>query len=106
MRFFDPDPDVVAIGTAFLRTTSGFFVFVGLAIVLGRGLQGAGDTISPMVCTIISLWGLQVPLAVLLSRVMTPPTQGIWWAIAIAVTVHGLLVTAWFQTGRWKKKGV
>lgn len=104
--FFDPAPDVTAIGTAFLRTTSGFFVFVGLAIVLGRAQQGAGDTMGPMVCTIISLWGLQVPLAIWLSRVLTPPTQGIWWAVAIAVTVHGLLVTAWFQTGHWKRKKV
>jgi putative MATE family efflux protein len=103
---FDPDPAVVAIGTSFLRTTSGFFVFVALAIVLGRGLQGAGDTMSSMVCTIIALWGLQVPLAVVLSRVVDPPTQGIWWAMVAAVTVHGLLVTAWFQTGRWKRRRV
>jgi len=49
---------------------------------------------------------LQVPLAILLSRVWNPPTQGIWWAIVIAMTVHGLLVAKWFQTGRWRRQRV
>jgi putative MATE family efflux protein len=103
---FDRSPEVVTTGTAFLRTTSGFYVFVALAIVFSRSLHGAGDTLAPMIMTIVSLWGLQVPLAVILGRHMTPPTQGIWWAIAIAVSVHGLLITAWFQTGRWKRRQV
>jgi len=103
---FSSDPEVIAVGTSFLRITLPFYAFVALSIVLGRGLQGAGDTLSPMVMTVISLWGLQVPLAIYLSRVMTPPTDGIWWAIATAVTVHGLMVTAWFQTGRWKGRRV
>ena len=103
---FDSNPEVIAVGTAYLRTVSPFYVFTALAIVLGRALTGAGDTVGPMVCTIIGLWGVQVPLAVWLSRLCEPSTQGVWWAIGIAVTVHGLLVTGWFQTGRWKRQQV
>jgi len=103
---FDPTAEVVAVGVSFLRITSWFYVFVAFAIVLGRALQGAGDTLSQMAFTFIALWGVQVPLAVFLSARMDPPTDGIWWAVAAAVTLHGLLVTAWFQTGRWKRKKV
>lgn len=106
IRIFDSSPDVITTGTNYIRTVSLFYVFVALAIVLGRALQGSGDTMSPMICTVICLWGLQVPLAVMLSRYFEPATRGIWWAIAIAVTVHGLMVTGWFQTGRWKTKKV
>jgi len=106
IRLFDETAQVVAIGTSYLRTVPPFYVFVALSIVLGRSLQGAGDTVSPMICTIVSLWGLQVPLAVALSRRVDPPTLGIWWAIALAVTVNGLLLAGWFQTGRWKRKQV
>jgi Na+-driven multidrug efflux pump len=49
---------------------------------------------------------VQVPLAVWLARSMTPATDGVWWAIAVAITVHGLLVTAWFESGRWQHKQV
>ena len=106
MGAFDKNPEVIRIGVNYLRTVSPFYIFAALAIVLGRGLMGAGDSMGSMVCTIIGLWGVQVPLAFYLSRVITPSTQGVWWAIAAAITVHGLLVTIWFETGRWKHKRV
>lgn len=104
--FFTSVPAVVDIGAAYLRTVSPFYIFIALGIVLGRALQGAGDTVPPMILTVISLWGLQVPLAIVFSRSWQPATQGIWWAIAIAIVVHGLMVMIWFQTGRWKRKDV
>jgi putative MATE family efflux protein len=103
---FDRSAEVVALGASYLRTVSPFYLFTGLAVVLGRSLQGAGDTVSPMLLTILCLWGLQVPLAVTLSRHFDPAPLGIWWAIAIAVSVHGMLTAAWFQTGRWKTRDV
>lgn len=102
VRWFNNDPEVVSVGAGYLRTVSPFYVFVALAIVLGRALDGAGQTMATMIFTITSLWGLQVPLAIILSRIAQPATQGIWWAIGIAMTVHGLMVTGWFLTGRWK----
>ena len=104
MRIFTVDANVITIGTDFLRITCGFYVFVAPSIVLGRALQGAGDTFTPMILTLISLWGIQVPLALILSRVIEPSTHGIWWAIAIAVTIHGLLVSVCFQRGKWKQR--
>ncbi len=106
VRIFDASPAVVDVGGDYLKIVSPFYVFSITAIVLGRALQGAGDTIPPMILTLVSLWGLQVPLAVALSRVVRPPTRGIWWAIAIAVTVHGILVASWFLQGKWKHKRV
>ncbi|MBN2449633.1 MAG: MATE family efflux transporter [Lentisphaeria bacterium] len=106
IAFFDSTPEVVETGAAYLLTVSPFYVFTGVAIVLGRALMGAGDTVGPMVCTVLCLWGLQVPLALLLAPTMDPPTQGVWWAIAAAAAAHGLVVTAWFETGRWKSKAV
>lgn len=102
VRWFDDNPEVVSVGASYLRTVSPFYVFVALAIVLGRALDGAGQTMATMIFTVISLWGLQVPLAFFMSRAMQPATQGIWWAIVIAMAVHGLMVTGWFLTGRWK----
>ena len=103
IRAFDPSPAVVAEGTRYLRTVSPFYVFTGLAIVFSRALNGAGRTVATFVFTVICLWGLQVPLAVWLTTRMTPPTLGIWWAIGAASVLHGLLTTAWFMTGRWKR---
>lgn len=104
--FFDDSAEVLQIGTTYLRTVSPFYIFAAMAIVLGRALMGAGDTLSSMILTIVPLWGLQVPLALLLSRYTAAPTTGVWYAIAAAMTVHGLLVAGWFSAGRWKDKRV
>lgn len=106
MRLFNHDPDVIQIGVGYMRTVSPFYVFAALGIVLGRGLNGAGDTFGPMVCTILALWGLQVPLAIWLAKIVLPATQGIWWAIGAASLAHGLMITAWFEVGRWKNRKV
>jgi len=104
---FTEDPkraeDVIAIGSSYLRIVSPFYVFTALGIVLGRSLHGAGDTVAPMVITILALWGIQVPLAILLSRVVEPATNGIWLAMATTFTTQGLMVCTWFELGRWKR---
>jgi len=106
IRVFNADPEVIGIGAVYLRTVSPFYVFAALAIVLGRALNGAGDTMAPMIFTVLSLWGLQVPLALTLPGRMATPTDGIWWAIAAATVLHGVLIAAWFETGRWKRTRV
>lgn len=103
---FNNTPEVVQIGAHYLRIVSPFYVFAALGIVLGRGLNGAGDTVAPMVFTIFSLWVLQVPLAIWLARVWQPATHGIWWAMVVGMVAHGLLVAVWFETGRWKHRRV
>ncbi|OPZ31409.1 MAG: Multidrug resistance protein NorM [Lentisphaerae bacterium ADurb.BinA184] len=106
IRAFNDDPEVIHIGAQYLRVISPFYVFAALGIVLGRSLNGAGDSLTPMIMTVVSLWGLQVPLAVGLSRVWEPPTVGIWWAIAAATALHGALIALWFETGRWQRARV
>ncbi|MFH0953248.1 MAG: MATE family efflux transporter [Verrucomicrobiota bacterium] len=106
IRIFNAHPDVVRIGSQYLVTVSPFYVFAAFGIILGRALNGAGDSMAPMIITILTLWGLQVPLAILLAHIWQPATQGIWWGIAAAMTANGLLVAAWFETGRWTRKRV
>lgn len=103
---FNRTPEVVAIGTRYLRIVSPFYLATALGIVLGRSLSGAGDTVTPMLITILTLWGGQVPAAIFLSRVMNPPTDGVWWAMAFAFVAQGLLTAYWFERGTWARKKV
>lgn len=103
---FSRDPEVVQIGACYLRILSPFYVFAAVGVVLSRALNGAGDSLTPMVLTILTLAGLQVPLSVYLARVWTPPTQGIWWAMVISMVIYGVSIAAWFETGHWRRKRV
>ncbi|MCX6997990.1 MAG: MATE family efflux transporter [Kiritimatiellaeota bacterium] len=106
IRAFNRDPDVVRIGASYLRIVSPFYVFAAFGVIIGRALNGAGDSLAPMIITILSLWGLQVPLALWLVRWWQPATTGVWWAIGLASAVNGLLMTLWFETGRWQRRQV
>jgi putative MATE family efflux protein len=101
--FFSSDPAVVAVGADYLRLVSPFYVFAATGIILGRSINGAGDTVPTMIITIATLWGLQVPLAHYFSHIFEPSTTGVWWSIAISNTLNGLMTAAWFLTGRWKR---
>lgn len=103
MALFNKNSEVIALGSNFLKITSLFYVFAAFSIVLSRALNGAGDTISPMLITFIVLWGIQIPLALFFSRVGSWGIEGVWWAIVAATVVNGFLITIWFQLGKWKR---
>lgn len=104
--FFVKDEKVISLGTQFLRVTAPFYLFMPLGIVLGQALAGAGDTFFPMLITLLSLWGFQIPMALYLSQSIHWGINGIWWTNAFASVLHGLLIMSWFETGRWKKRKI
>ncbi len=99
---FNKDERVVSLGAQYLRITTPFYIFIAFGVVLNRALAGAGDTVVPMIITLLTLWGFQIPMAVFLSKSTPLGLTGVWWAIALASMVNGLLILAWFELGRWK----
>jgi len=106
ISIFNSQPEVVQIGTVFMRITSCFYVFIAMGVILSRSLNGAGDTISPMFITLVCLWGVQVPLALFLTRLDNVGVTGVWMAIAISNFLQGTITAVWFSLGRWKNKQV
>ena len=120
---FNDAPEVVASGARFLRVTAVALLTSSIAIVLSRAMNGAGDTVSPLVITLVSLWGFQIPAAIYLSGIReiwnvqiplrgvfglaaTHSETGIWYAMVAASVLQAILTIGWFSTGRWKHKKV
>jgi len=106
IRVFDENPEVVSLGTSYIRTTTLSYLFLGAAMILGRAFSGAGDTVPPMVTAAVALWGVQIPLAYFLARHTQLQIRGIWLAIPISHTLNAALLAAWFKAGWWKLKKV
>ena len=104
ISIFNSHPEVISIGRKLVRIIGGSFGFVGLAIILGRAINGAGDTFSPMIITIIGLLVLRVGLSALFSWKIG--LTGIWLGIAVSSVRQGLIITFWFNKGRWKLKEI
>jgi putative MATE family efflux protein len=106
VRIFNSDPEIVAMGSTGLRILVLGFVFLALGMTMGRSLSGAGSTLPPMVISLVSLWLIQLPLALVLRRVPGLSINGIWAAIVISNVTTGLASTFWFRLGRWKWKQI
>ncbi len=104
MSLFTNDPEVVEIGKNYLYIVSPFYiVFAAMFVIMGL-LRGAGDTITSMVITIITLWVIRIPASYLLS--LEIGTLGIWWGIPVAWIIGLTISILYYKTGRWRKKAV
>ena len=102
MRIFTKDIDVVASGKEYLLIIGGFFIVHGALNVYNGALRGAGDTLFPMITSLVCLWLIRIPLAYYLSSWLG--RNGIWWAIGISITI-GLIVTfVYYKMGFWKRR--
>lgn len=97
--FFNKNPEVLSVGREFVRYTALSLIFLALTVVLGKSLNGAGDTRGPMVITAFCSFFLALPLAYAGSRIWG--IEWVWLAILFSSVVQGLLIVAWFEQGKW-----
>ena len=96
------DIKVVEFGAELLRylAFSGVFVVIGLAYT--GGLQGAGDTKSPMIAAFISQIIVLLGICVVFQQLGTLSTDKIWAAILISHLTRLAFVAVLFRLEKWK----
>jgi len=102
-RIFTSDPELIRITSTYVRIISAQFVTMCGAFVFSSALSGAGDTVSPMVAMLGTLWGVQLPLAYFLPRITDWGVYSMAVATVIATSIRVLIYIAFFQSGRWKR---
>ena len=78
---------------------------MGWEIVIEGAFTGAGDTLPPMIVSVIGSVA-RIPLAYAMAVWLGFGVVGIWWTITISTLVKGVVLIIWFRAGRWKKKEV
>ena len=92
-----------AIGTAFLRIVSPFYVIVGIKIMMDSVLRGAGAMLTFTITTFADLL-LRVVLAFIMSDFLG--TDGIWWSWPVGWCVSTVLSVVFYFCGTWRKKAI
>jgi Na+-driven multidrug efflux pump len=106
VSLFDATPQVVEIGVQCLRVVAPSMIASGIGVALARAFDGAGNTKPAMAINLVTLWGMEVPVAYSLSRWVGLGVNGVWWGRALANCANGLLFALWFRRGRWKQQEV
>jgi len=104
MGMFTDDKEIISIGTNYLLIVSSFYFIFSIMFSLMGVYRGAGDTLFPMLITLITLWIIRVPLSEYLSTIYGE--TGIWIALPITWASGMTISTIYYFTGLWKKKAV
>ncbi len=116
-------PVIAHQATVLLRYLCITEVGFAYAMVMLGAMQGAGDTKTPLWITLFSLWGLRVPMAILLALGAGTTVSfgavdwklpfglglgagGAWIAMSATQFVQGILSMILFKRGRWKTQKV
>ena len=102
LALFDSTEAVLLVGVAAVPYFLVSSVGMAWSDVMGRALGGAGDAISPLLMSVAALWGVQLPLAWLLSQHFGLGPQGIWLGLVAGNLVAGAAMTWRFRAGRWR----
>jgi Na+-driven multidrug efflux pump len=100
------EPVVVEIGVQLLRILSLSGLFVTVALTYTGGLQGAGDTRSPLYISIISQLILPLGICFVIQRMGTLDPLDIWIAVLVGHMSRAVLSVLRFNQGKWRSIAV
>lgn len=106
VRISNSEPHLVTVTSTFLRIAASGYIFLGVGTVLMHIISGAGDTVSPMLFSIIVAWGITVPLAYFLPKIGNLDVNGVRWALISGFAAQAILAIIYFRFGKWKQRKI
>lgn len=61
-------------------------------VILGGGLNGAGDTIGVMMATALTVWCIRIPLSYIFGVYFGLGPVAVWWSMNLSVLVQAILI--------------
>jgi putative MATE family efflux protein len=100
------DGVVVTLGVQLLRYLSVSGLFIAVALTYTGGLQGTGDTRSPLYISLASQFVLPLGVCWIIQQTGTLEAGHIWRAILLGHVTRCVLSIARFRQGRWRNIAV
>jgi len=96
------DPTVVELGVQLLRYLSISAIFIAVALTYTGGLQGTGDTRSPLYISLVSQLAVPLGICWVVQRTGMLDPWDIWRAILAGHITRCVLSVARFRQGKWR----
>lgn len=103
LRAFTTDEAVIELGTVFLKIVALLQIPLALTMVLAGSLRGAGDTRFIMGATTVGMWGVRVPMALIVAFWLHLSVYYVWTAMIADWTVRMALLLWRYQSERWRQ---
>jgi len=102
ISIFSDDPYIIKEGSFYLKMILVTIPLFGFFNCLTGLFQGSGHTISAMILNIGRLWGLRVPMLLLIQLNNINDPNYIWYAMIISNFVICIIGLLMYLSGRWK----
>lgn len=100
------DPLVTSLGISLLQYLSVSGLFITVALCYTGGLQGTGDTRSPLYISIVSQIAIPIGMCTFIQSTRPLVPGDIWLAIVLGHFTRALLSILRFRQGRWRSISV
>jgi len=102
VQLLNDDVAIRPVAVEALRIVSLGYVLYGISMVMMNAFNGAGDTKTPTIINLIFFWGIQIPLAYVLSISWKMGPTGVFVAIVSAESLIAVVAMWLFTKGKWK----
>jgi putative MATE family efflux protein len=75
--------------------------FMAWGIILGGGLNGAGDTRSVMIRVALSLWLVRIPLSFVFVIILGFGPSSVWWSMNLSQAAQAFLMSRRYFSKEW-----
>lgn len=96
------NPEVVAVGRELLAYLSVSGLFITVALTFTGGLQGTGDTRSPLYISLISQFAVPLGMLTVIQSMRPLVPSDVWLAIVIGHALRCVLSVIRFEQGKWR----
>lgn len=101
MGLLSPIEEIMTLGADCLRIEAFAEPMFAAAIISYSVCIGAGDTLKPAAINLFSMWCIRLTLAAYLAK--DYGLKGVWTAMAIELTLRGILFIIRIYRGKWMK---
>jgi putative MATE family efflux protein len=102
LRSFDADAAPVAIGLEYLRAVAPSWIALGVGVVLGNAMAGAGATRTTMWIDLAVILGFQFPVCIVAVWGLAAPRVTLFQLVAVTNVVSAVAYAAVYARGRWQ----
>ena len=102
MALMTPVEEIRTLGSQCLRIEAFAEPMFAASIIAVSVCVGAGDTLKPAIISLCSMWFIRLTMAYALS--INYGLKGVWTAMAIELTIRGILLSIRLFRGKWMRK--
>lgn len=106
VQIFNPEQELIDLASTFLKIQIASYMCNGLMMVMMNIMNAVGDTLIAFIIDLVTMWGIRVPLAILLPKIGNLGVYGVRWALVADTVSSAIIFIIYFWSGRWKKKKI